>query len=107
MIRTLRRASVATVVLLAIVAGGPVRAHGPDPVLSDNLFAQDQRLEFRWRSGAEPPTAIKAAIKDAAADITASRGSRAATFGRPRTCSAGRPRRSSRPPSAGPSRGMA
>ena len=55
MIGTLRRrACAATVVLLALVAGGPVQAHGPDPVLSDNLFAQDQRLEFRWRSGAEP-----------------------------------------------------
>jgi hypothetical protein len=81
MIGTLRRrACVAIVVLLAVVGGGPVQAHGPDPVLSDNLFAQDQRLEFRWRSGAEPPTAIKDAIKDAAADITATRASRAATF---------------------------
>ena len=63
--------------LLPIAAA---QAHGPDPVLSDNLYAQDQVLEFRWRSGAEPPAAIKTAIKDAAADITASRGSRAATF---------------------------
>ena len=55
-------------------------AHGPDPVLSSSLFGQDQLVAFRWRSGAEPPSAIKTAIRDAAADVTASRASRAATF---------------------------
>ena len=57
-----------------------VRAHGPDPVLSDNLFAQDQVLAFRWRSGSEPPAAIKTAIKGAATGLNESLGSRAATF---------------------------
>ena len=76
---TSRRATWALVALVALVAVSllpvtAVNAHGPDPVMSDNLYGQDQVLEFRWRSGAEPPTAIKTAIKDAAADITASRG---------------------------------
>jgi hypothetical protein len=75
-----RRGIAVAVLLLVCLPAGAARAHGPDPVLSDNLYAQDQRLEFRWRSGAEPPSAIKTAIKDAAADITASKGSRAATF---------------------------
>jgi len=78
---TRRRLAPAALLLLALgLPTGMVRAHGPDPVLSDNLYAQDQRLEFRWRSGAEPPTAIKTAIKDAAADIAATKASRAATF---------------------------
>jgi hypothetical protein len=76
--------SIRTMALLAVVAilssVPPAQAHGPDPVLSDRLFAQDQKLEFRWRSGSEPPAAIKTAIRDAADDINASRASRAATF---------------------------
>jgi hypothetical protein len=65
---------------LAVDGPSAVQAHAPDPVLSGGLFAQDQRLGFKWRSGAEPPAAIKTAIRDAAAGINASRASRAATF---------------------------
>jgi hypothetical protein len=68
-------------VALATLLPTSAQAHGPDPVLSDNLFAQDQAVPFRWRSGSEPPAVIKTAIRDAAAGINASRGSRAATFG--------------------------
>lgn len=68
-------------VLVMAVAPAPVAlAHGPDPVLSSELFAQDQRLVFRWRTGSEPPAAIKTAIRAAATDINDSRASRAATF---------------------------
>ena len=70
--------------LLAVAAGAfvvPVAAaHGPDPVLSGGLFAQSQSLEFRWRAGAEPPAAIRTAIRAAADDIGATRASKAATF---------------------------
>lgn len=68
--------------LVAGIAAGATEAlaHGPDPVLGGSLFAQDQRLEYRWRSGAAPPAAIKTAINDAADGINASRASRAATF---------------------------
>ena len=82
-----RRIVVLLGLVAATIAGSPsldgtptVRAHAPDPVLSGGLFAQDQRLGFKWRSGAEPPTAIKTAIRNAAAGINASRASRAATF---------------------------
>lgn len=72
--------AVALVLGLTVLAPVAVRGHAPDPVLSSTLFAQDQRLPFRWRAGSEPPAAIKTAIRGAAAGINASRGSRAATF---------------------------
>ncbi|MGZ9276536.1 MAG: hypothetical protein ACXW4L_05370 [Candidatus Limnocylindrales bacterium] len=67
------------VVLMAFGAVGPAVAHGPDPILG-GLFVQDQALTFRWRSGSEPPAILKTAIRDAAADSGATRGSRAPTF---------------------------
>ena len=73
-----------SVVVLAVAAtvalAGSTLAHGPDPVLAGKPFAQDQILKFGWRSGAEPIASVAAAIKAAAADATATRGSRAATF---------------------------
>jgi hypothetical protein len=73
-----------TLPILAIVVtfaiGSPVTAHGPDPSLSGGLFGQNQILEFRWRSGSEPPGAVRNAILAAAADSNASRASKAATF---------------------------
>lgn len=70
------------IVAAALVAGDirPVRAHAPDPVLGGGLFGQDQALTFRWRSGSEPPAILKTAIRNAATDSNATRGSRAATF---------------------------
>jgi hypothetical protein len=49
-------------------------------VLGGGLWAQNRVLEFRWRSGAEPPADIKLAIRRAADDLTATRASKAATF---------------------------
>lgn len=72
--------AVVSVVMLLLPTTG-ASAHGPDPLLSDRLFGQDQHVAFRWRAGAEPPAAIKTAIKAAATGINASRASRAATFG--------------------------
>lgn len=57
-----------------------ILAHGPDPSLGGDLWAQNQALTFRWRAGAEPPANIKTAIRDAADDSNATRGSQAATF---------------------------
>ena len=67
---------------IALLAGlaGPVLAHGPDPILGGGRFTQDEVLQFRWRSGYEPPTAMKTAIRAAATDVGESRASRAATF---------------------------
>ena len=66
-------------VLTAGVPAGSV-AHSPDPVLGGSPFGQDQVLEFAWRSGSVPVSSIATAIRAAAADVTATRGSRAATF---------------------------
>ena len=68
-----------TVVLLAGVAT-VAQAHSPDPVISSSLWDQDERLEFRFRSGSEPPAAIRTAVRDAADDSNASKASRGAVF---------------------------
>jgi hypothetical protein len=65
---------------LTVALVGPVIAHSPDPVLGGTLFAQDQRVEFKWRSGSVPPSAIATAIRAAAADSNETRASRAAVF---------------------------
>ncbi|HET8787098.1 MAG TPA: hypothetical protein VFM38_15805 [Candidatus Limnocylindrales bacterium] len=75
-----RRRAAGMAALLAAVTTAPVLAHGPDPALSGGTFAQNQPLEFRWRSGAEPPTAIRSAVLAAASASNASRASRSATF---------------------------
>jgi hypothetical protein len=65
---------------LGLSVAAPTLAHGPDPILGGGRFAQNQVLSFRWRSGAEPPTAIKTAIREAATDVGESRASQAATY---------------------------
>ncbi len=85
MIELHRRPSILRVAILltasvALSVAAPTAAHSPDPSLSGGLFGQDQRLLFRWRSGSEPPAAIKTAIRAAADDSNASRASQAATF---------------------------
>ncbi len=62
----------------AVVSGAA--GHGPDPFFGGGPFAQNQDLRFKWRSGSEPPAAIKTAIKAAAADVAATKGSKAASF---------------------------
>ena len=77
----LRFVLAAALVIAVLLAGSlGAAAHGPDPLVGGGLFAQDQTVKFRWRAGSEPPTAIKTAIKDAAADSNATRASRAAIF---------------------------
>jgi hypothetical protein len=68
----------AALVLVAGTAAGALA--GPDPILSGGMFAQNQDLRFRWRTGAVPASVIATAIKAAAADATRSRASKAATF---------------------------
>ena len=69
----------AVAIALSVTVVGAL-AHGPDPALSGGPFGQNQDLRFRWRSGSEPPTAIKTAIRSAAAASNAGRASKAATF---------------------------
>src|SRR4029079_10462425 len=69
-------------VVLALVAAAihtPVLGHDPDPALSGGTFGQSQALELRWRSGFEPPSAIRTAVLEAAGDSNAKRASRAET----------------------------
>lgn len=68
--------AIATSLLLPTSAA----AHGPDPVLGNSWWSQDQALTFDWRSGAVPPASLRTAIRAAAADATSSRRSRAASF---------------------------
>jgi hypothetical protein len=72
-------AALLCVVVLATGTAGAL-AHGPDPALGGALFDQDQALLFSWRSGAQPPTVIKTAIRAASIAATASRASKAASF---------------------------
>ena len=66
--------------LVATTAGVlPAVAATPDPFMG-SPFNQSQLLEYRWGSGAVPPTAIKTAINAAADDSNASRKSKAPTF---------------------------
>lgn len=76
-VRLLASALVAVIALLAASAG--VAAHGPDPIFSGR-WNQTQALTFSWRSGYVPATGYQTAIKAAAADASATRGSQAATF---------------------------
>ena len=71
-----------TTVLVGAAIAPPVVvvAHAPDPEFSGALWAQDERLTFRWRAGAEPPAVMKTAIVNGATDSNATRASRAATF---------------------------
>ncbi len=71
---------IATIAMIVALMTGSASAHGPDPNLGGASFGQYQDLRFSWRSGSEPTGAIKTAIKAAAADVNATRGSRAATF---------------------------
>jgi hypothetical protein len=80
--RSLRRsfAAIGAAIFAMTLTVGGTSAHGPDPILGGGLFAPNQDLRFRWRAGWEPASAIKTAIREAADDANASRGSRAATF---------------------------
>ena len=69
----LRLATVAAAAAFLPVTIGGAAAHGPDPMLSGGLFAQNQDLRFRWRAGSVPPSVIRSAIASAAAQANATR----------------------------------
>lgn len=79
-----RAASLLLTLALAMALVGAstsgIRAHSPDPALGTELFPQDGRILYDWRSGAAPPAAMRAAINAAADDVKATRASRAAIF---------------------------
>lgn len=59
--------------------GGAAGASQPTPA-SGTTWAPNQRVEYRWRAGDEPPAWMKTAINAAATDNNQSRASRAAIF---------------------------
>ena len=81
-LRTIRgvAARALSLLLLTTLVAPTAGAHSPDPVLGGGPFGQDESLQFRWRAGSEPPSAIRTAIRAAADDVTETRASRAATF---------------------------
>jgi hypothetical protein len=81
MIRTTSRPVIALLAAAVLAASADLaRAHAPDPPLASGGLDQDQVLTFRWRSGAEPPSAFRSAILAAATDVAETRRSRAALF---------------------------
>ena len=68
-----------TAVMALLTASAGVAAHGPDPIFSGR-WNQNQSLPFSWRTGSVPATGYQTAIRAAAADASASRGSQAVTF---------------------------
>jgi hypothetical protein len=70
----------AAAIVVALTLPSPAGAHGPDPVLGNSWFDQDQALTFDWRTGSVPPAALRTAIRAAASDASTSRRSRAATI---------------------------
>jgi len=76
----LRLAIVAAATALLPITIGGAAAHGPDPMLGGGLFAQNQDLRFRWRTGSVPPSVIRSAIANAATQANTTRASQAATF---------------------------
>jgi hypothetical protein len=74
-----RVASLIAVSMLAIVAAYPVNAALPTPA-SGEIWAQNQRVDFRWKTGGEPPAWARPVMKAAAADSNASRKAKAAIF---------------------------
>jgi hypothetical protein len=69
----------AAVALLVMTTGAG--AHSPDPLLTTQRWNQNQDVRYAWRAGAVPPSIYQGPINAAAADVNASRGSQAATFG--------------------------
>lgn len=57
-------------------------AHGPDPLLGTTPWAQNQVVEYEWKSGQEPPPWASSNIDLGAADSGATRASKAALFKR-------------------------
>ena len=61
------------------VLAQPAMAALPTPA-SGETWAHNQRVTYRWKAGAEPPSWAKAAMKSAAADSNDSRKAKAAIF---------------------------
>jgi hypothetical protein len=77
--RHLRLATATLALLVAHTPAPAALAAAPTPA-SGTTWGQNQRVDFRWREGAEPPAWARPAIKAAAADSNASRKAKAAIY---------------------------
>jgi hypothetical protein len=73
-------ALLATALATTAIVPSPGLGHGPTPVLSVNLWGQNQTVEYRFRSGNVPPQRFQPAIHAAAGDSNESRRAKAAVF---------------------------
>jgi hypothetical protein len=64
---------------VAAILPSAALAGTPDPSWG-SPWPQDSQLEYRWASGAVPPSILRNAISDGAADATSTRASRAPAF---------------------------
>ena len=75
-----RLASLAIAILLIGLMAQPAAAALPTPA-SGAVWAQNQRVDYRWKANGEPPGWAKSAMNAAAADSKDSRKAKAAIFG--------------------------
>ena len=76
----MKRLAIAAILsLVAVSAAQPVFAALPTPA-SGVTWTRNQRVEYRWKDGAEPPGWAKSAMNAAATDSNQSRKAKAATF---------------------------
>ena len=69
----------AVVSLLSAFVAHPVAAASPTPA-SGTTWGKNQRVEYRWKDGSEPPAWAKSAMNAAATDSNQSRRAKAAIF---------------------------
>ena len=73
-------ASTLAAFLLVTQATAPVALSAAPTPASGSTWGQNQRVEFRWKEGVEPPTWARPSIKAAAGDSNSSRKAKAAVF---------------------------
>jgi hypothetical protein len=79
--RVARSIALATIMAIGLVtlSAESALASLPTPA-SGTTWSQNQRIDYRWKEGAEPPAWAKAAMNAAAADSNSSRRAKAAVF---------------------------
>jgi hypothetical protein len=76
---TTRSISIALGLFVAAFSATPAAASLPTPA-SGGTWGPNQRVEYRWKEGSEPPAWARAAMNAAAADSNGSRRAKAAIF---------------------------
>lgn len=79
MTRRAATAALAAALVTVLLAAGTASATAPTPA-SGQVWSQNQRVNYRWREGQEPPAWARSAVNAAASDNNSSRASKAAIF---------------------------